>query len=73
MQAPDAATRDAAQATARIVPHTMVIAMAAGIMVTTILTAVSSAEMTEAESRNAIEHGQRERFPPPVPSEASAQ
>ena len=56
MQAPDAATRDAAQATARIVLRITVIAMAAGIMVTTILTAVSSAEMTEAESRNAIEH-----------------
>ena len=64
MQAPDAATRDAAQATARIVLRITVIAMAAGIMVTTILTAVSSAEMTEAESRNAIEHQTDKKRPP---------
>ena len=45
--------------------------MVAGITGIITHTAASSAEMMGAESCNAIEHGQQERFPPPVPSEAN--
>ena len=52
MQAPDAPTRDAVRVTARIVLRITVIVTVAGITDIITHTAVSSAEMTAAESRN---------------------
>ena len=52
MQAPDAPTRDAEQATARIALRITVIVMVAGITGIITHTAASSAATTEAESLN---------------------